>query len=94
MRACSSCGKWRLLFVEVHGLLLVEASPIAEHRLQAHELSSCGTRAQLPCGTWDLSRPGIEPMSSALAGGFFTTGPVGKSDVILKLQNFYTNINY
>ena len=94
MRAFSSCGKWRLLFVEVHGLLIVKASPIAEHRLQAHELSSCGTRARLPCGMWDLSKPGMELMSSALAGGFFTTGPAGKSDVILKLQKFYTNINY
>jgi len=28
---------------------------------------------------WDLPRPGIEPVSSALAGGFFTTGPPGKS---------------
>ena len=33
---------------------------------------------------WDLSgilvpRPGIEPMSPALEGGFLTTGPPGKS---------------
>ena len=28
---------------------------------------------------WDLPRPGIEPMSPALAGGFLTTGPPGKS---------------
>ena len=27
---------------------------------------------------WDLSRPGIEAMSPALAGGFLTTGPPGK----------------
>ena len=27
---------------------------------------------------WDLLRPGIEPMSPALAGGFFTTEPPGK----------------
>ena len=26
----------------------------------------------------DLPDPGIEPMSPALAGGFFTTGPSGK----------------
>ena len=26
---------------------------------------------------WDLSGPGIEPMSLALAGGFFTTEPPG-----------------
>ena len=28
---------------------------------------------------WNLPRPGIEPVSPALAGGFFTTEPPGKS---------------
>ena len=28
---------------------------------------------------WDLPRPGIEPMSPALTGGFLTTGPQGGS---------------
>ena len=28
---------------------------------------------------WDLSRPGIEPVSPALAGRYLTTGPPGKS---------------
>ena len=28
---------------------------------------------------WDLPRPGIEPVSPALAGGFLTTDPPGKS---------------
>ena len=28
---------------------------------------------------WDLPRPGIEPVSPALAGGFLTTRPPGKS---------------
>ena len=28
---------------------------------------------------WDLPGPGIEPVSPALAGGFFTTEPPGKS---------------
>ena len=27
---------------------------------------------------WDLARPGIEPMSPALAGGFFATELPGK----------------
>ena len=31
--AFSSCGKWRLLFVAVHGLLIVVASLVKEHRL-------------------------------------------------------------
>ena len=27
---------------------------------------------------WDLCRPGLEPVSPALAGGFLTTAPPGK----------------
>ena len=27
---------------------------------------------------WDLPRPGLEPVSPALAGGFLTTAPPGK----------------
>ena len=30
----------------------------------------------MPHGMWDLPRPGIEPMSPALAGEFFTTEPI------------------
>ena len=47
-------------------------------RALEHRLSSCGTRAQLLCGMWDLPRPGIEPVSPALAGRFLTTVPPGK----------------
>ena len=42
-------------------------------------LSSCGTQALLLHGMWDLPGPGLEPMSPALAGGFLTTVPPGKS---------------
>ena len=38
-----------------------------------HRLRSCGARAQLLCSMQDLPGPGIEPVSPALAGGFFTT---------------------
>ena len=41
--------------------------------------SSCGARAQLLRGMWDLPAPGLQPVSPALAGGFFTTVPPGKS---------------
>ena len=37
-RAFSSCGEWGLLFVAVHGLLVVVASLVAEHRLYVHGL--------------------------------------------------------
>ena len=51
---------------------------VAEHRLQTRRLSSCGARAQLLRGMWDPPRPGLEPMSPALAGRFSTTAPPGK----------------
>ena len=34
-------------------------------------------------GMWYLPRPGIESVSSALAGEFLTTGPLGKSLIFL-----------
>ena len=39
---------------------------------------SCGTQFSLLQGMWDLPRPGIEPVSPALAGRFSTTEPPGK----------------
>ena len=68
-----------------HGLQVAPASVVA-----ACELRSCGSwalehrfdcrvaQAQLLLSLWDLSRSGIEPMSPALAGGFFTTESPGK----------------
>ena len=60
------------------GLSLSWPLLLAEHRLQTRRLSSCGSRAQLLRGMWDLPRPGLEPVSPALAGGFSTTAPPGK----------------
>ena len=59
----SSCGSWTQSC----------SSPALEPRL-----SSCGSRAQLLRGIWRLPRPGIEPVSPALAGGFFPTEPPRK----------------
>ena len=41
----------------------------------------CGSWAQLPCGMWGVlvPEPGIELVSPALAGRFWTTRPPGKS---------------
>ena len=77
-RAFSSCGKWGPLFIAVHGPLTIAASLVAEHRLQTRRLSSCGSRAQSLRRMWDLPRPGLEPVSPALAGRFSTTVPPGK----------------
>ena len=77
-RAFSSCGKRGPLFIAVHGPLTIAASPVAEHRLQTRRLSSCGPWAQPLRGMWDLPRPGLEPVSPALAGRPSTTAPPGK----------------
>ena len=83
-RAFSSCGKWGPLFIAVRGPLTIAASLVAEHRLQMRRLSNCGSRAQLLRGMWDLPRPGLEPVSPALAGRFSTTAPPGKPDIVFK----------
>ena len=77
-RAFSSCGKWGPLFIVLRGPLIIAASLIEEHRLQTRRLSNCGSRVQLLRGTRGLPRPGLEPVSPALAGRFSTTAPPGK----------------
>ena len=77
-RAFSSCGERGPLFIAVRRPLTIAASLVAEHTLQTCRLSSCGSRAQLLCGMWDLPRPGLEPVSPELAGRFSTTAPPGK----------------
>ena len=54
------------------------ASVVVAHGLSScgsraleHRLSSCGTLASLLCSMRDLPRPGIEPVSPSLVGGFF-----------------------
>ena len=81
-RAFSSCGKRGPLFIAVRGPLTIAASLVAEHRLQTRRLSNCGSRTQLLRGMWDLPRPGLEPVSPALAGRFSTTAPPGKPQIL------------
>ena len=78
VRAFSSCGQREPLFIAVRGPLTIAASLVAEHRLQTRRLSNCGSRAQLLRGMWDPPRPGLEPVSPALAGRLPTTAPPGK----------------
>ena len=77
-RAFSSCSKRGPLFIAVRGPLTIAASLVAEHQLQTRRLSSCGSWAQLLHGMWDPPRPGLEPVSPALAGRLSTTAPPGK----------------
>ena len=63
----------------------MRASVVVAHGLSGcgsraleRRLSSCGAWAWLLCGMWDLPGRGLEPVSTALAGGFLTTAPPGK----------------
>ena len=92
VRAFSSCGKWGPFFIAVRGPLIIVASFVAEHRLQTCRLSNCGSRAQLLRGMWDLPRPGLEPVSSTLAGRFSTTAPPGKPTPLLIISSRGTSL--
>ena len=78
VRAFSSCGERGPLFITVHGPFTVTAFLVAGHRLQTRRLSSCGSRARLLRGMWDPPRPGLKPVSPALAGRLPTIAPPGK----------------
>ena len=77
-RTFSSCGQQGPLFIVVRRPLTIAASLVAAHRLQTRRLSNCGSWAQSLRGMWDLPRPGLEPVSPALAGRLSTTAPPGK----------------
>ena len=77
MWAFSSSGKWALLFIEGCRLLVSMTCCIA--RAREPRLSSRGAQAYLSHSTWNLPRPGIEPVSPALAVRFLTTGPPANS---------------
>ena len=76
-----SCGVWLL-----SGGCFCCAAQALEHvgfsgcisQALKHTLNGCGSRAKLPHGMWDLPGSGTEPISPALAGGFFTNEPSGK----------------
>ena len=56
-------------------------------RALAPRSNSCGAWANLLLGMWDLSRSGIKPVAPALAGGFFTTEPLGKPQNFLPFKD-------
>ena len=53
-----------------------------------------GTQVQLFCGTWDLSKPGIEPVSPTLVGRFFTTESPEKPMEILSYSYLFPSNQY
>ena len=72
---CSSCGKWELLPIAMHGLLVAVASLVVEQRLQqlwhvgsgccsqapGHRLDSCGAPAELLHSMRDFPSQGSKP---------------------------------
>ena len=76
MRAYSSSGKREPRFVAAHRPLTVVASLLRNtgSRRVGSVAEACATTLAAP-RMWDLSGPGIEPVSSVLASGFLTTGP-------------------
>ena len=68
-RGLLSCGEWGLLFASSH---CGDFSCCGAWALGSG-LRSCGTPASLPWGTCTVPRPGVEPVSPALAGRLWTT---------------------
>ena len=76
-----------VLFITGCGFLFVMASLVAEHGLQAlglQELQHVGSAVvthgfSCPTACGILPRPGMEPVSPALADRFLAPGPPGKS---------------
>ena len=91
-RAFSNCGKWGPLLIAVHRPPIIAASLVAEHRLQTRRLSNCGSRAQSLRGIRDPPRPGLEPVSPALAGRLSTTAPPGKPPSFFKKMIYFTAV--
>ena len=73
IRAFSSCGKQGILFVAVPELFLPWLLQLQSMSFRHAGFSSCGAGAQLLHSMWTLPRPGIEPVSPALAGIFLST---------------------
>ena len=75
---CAGFSLQWLLLLRSMGSRRVGFSSCGTWALLERRLSSCGARAYLLRGMWDLPGPGLEPVSPALAGRFSTTAPPGK----------------
>ena len=78
-RACSSCGELGpLSSCGVWASHCGGFSCCGAQALGTWAYSVCSTQAYLLLPMWDLPRPGIEPVSPALADRVLTTRPPGK----------------
>ena len=79
-RAFSSYSEWRLLSSCGAQVSHCGGFSCCRARVLGHTgFSSCDTWAQFLRGMWNHPGPVMETTSPALAGGFLTTGPPGKS---------------
>ena len=79
LRAFSSCTEQTLLFVQCAGSSLRRLLSCWSTSSRLADFSNGGTQAYWLHGRKSLPRPGIKPVSPALAGRLFSTGPSGKS---------------
>ena len=63
--AFSSHGEWGYSSLQGTDFSLLRCFLLQGTGLRARRLGSCDTRAELPCGMWDLPKPGIKPVSPA-----------------------------
>ena len=77
-RSLSSCGAWTS---HCSGVSRCRAWTLGSWAsvVVARGLSSCDAWSLVFCNIWNLPRAGIKPVSPALAGGFLSTVPPGKS---------------
>ena len=54
---------------------------VSQNESQTNNLGAWALENRL-CGTWDLPRSGVKPVSNALAGGFFTAEPPRKPSML------------
>jgi len=59
--------------------LLSGVDSLVEHGRWSAGSAAAAHWADLPCSIWNLSRPGIKPVSPELTGRFLTTGSPEKS---------------
>ena len=74
-----------ILFNVCVNVVACELSSCVSQALE-RRLSSCDSWVQLLRAMWDLPRPGLEPVSPALADRFLTTMPPGKSLICFKYE--------
>ena len=78
MAAHSSVLAWKIPWTEAPGGFQPMGSGELDMTECAHMNTHMRVRTHRPRCIWDRPRPGIEFMSPALAGTFFTTEPPGK----------------